>query len=376
MASFLLKKRTQKTLEQKIKNKSPRVQDGYRTVIKSFQRFCMGCYDGRTDKEIFDELSILKGENQTTALYDVIQNWIDWNYQSGVLTSTLKQYFSILKQILHYKGFKLHPQDIKDNLEFKKRIKEELYALQLEDIQKIFTVVKSTLKGFYLALISTGARPGELLQVKKRDVDTTKKRIKITIHPENVKTRQGRSIWLTKEAASYLITRIRNLKDNDLVWTKNENPLMAEKSASKTFSRYCDQVGFTERYHSNNYRKITLYSFRSYFFGITADIHREGYAHRMIGHGGYLPQYDRMSDEKKLDWFLKLEPELLIDKSERLKIKNQRQQEEILNYEVEAKNEIESIKRELYEQKIATLKLIGEAIKNPEKFQQQIESHS
>jgi len=317
MSSFLLKKKSQKTLEEKIAKKSPRTQEEYRLVIKQFQKFCWEFYDGRTDKEIFDELSILKESEQNSAIYDVLQNWIDWNYGHNVLTSTLKQYFSILKQYFHYCGFRLHPQDIKDNIEFKKRIKEELYALQIEDIQKIFTVVKPRMRGFYLALISTGARPGELLQVKKQDIDFSHKRIKITIHPENVKTGQGRSIWLTKEAGAYLTMRVRDLNDEDLVWTTNENPMLAEKNASKTFSRYCDQVGFTERYHSNNYRKITLYSFRSYFFNLAADVHREGYAHRMTGHGGYLPQYDRMSDEKKADWFLKLEPHLLIDDSER-----------------------------------------------------------
>jgi hypothetical protein len=64
---------------------------------------------------------------------------------------------------------------------------------------------------------------------------------------------------------------------------------------------------------------ITLYSFRSFFFGLASDIHREGYAHLMTGHDGYLQQYDRMSDAKKLEWFLKLEPELIIDETERQK---------------------------------------------------------
>ncbi|MGI9568029.1 MAG: hypothetical protein ACR2LL_13610 [Nitrosopumilus sp.] len=43
----------------------------------------------------------------------------------------------------------------------------------------MFSVAKYHKKGFYLALISTGCRPGELLQVRKRDADTTQKRIKI-----------------------------------------------------------------------------------------------------------------------------------------------------------------------------------------------------
>ena len=37
----------------------------------------------------------------------------------------------------------------------------------------------------------------------------------------------------------------------------------------------------------------------------------------MIGHGGYLPQYDRMDDEKKIKWFLDVEPELTVDQTEK-----------------------------------------------------------
>jgi len=57
----------------------------------------------------------------------------------------------------------------------------------------------------------------------------------------------------------------------------------------------------------------------------------------MIGHGGYLPQYDRMSDEKKLEMFLKLEPELIIDSTKRNELQITKQQEEIT--ELQEKNQ-------------------------------------
>jgi len=180
-------------------------------------------------------------------------------------------------------------------------------------------------------------------------VDTTKKRIKIRIEAENVKTRSGRSTWLTKEAGSYLITKLRTIKDNDLVWGTNEDSILAGKNEAVQFSTLCDKAGFTDRYKSNNFRKITLYSFRSYFFGKASDVHREGYAHKMIGHGGYLPQYDRMSDEVKLDWFLKLEPELIIDSTKRQALQITKQQEEIT--ELQEKNQrIDELEKRLDKQ--------------------------
>lgn len=328
MSSFLLKKIKNKTFEEKIANRSKRTREIFETVQKSFNQFCIAFYDNRTSKEIFEELHQLKEQDQTDAIFDILQNWIDWNYDKDVLTSTLKTYFSKLKTIFHYEGFKIHPQDIKDNLIWKKKIREELHALKMDEIRQILSVAKPQKKAFYLALLSTGARPGELLRVRKKDFDLSNSRVKITIHPEDSKTSAGRSVFLTLEAARHTIPILKAKKDDDLVYAKRENATLAEKSESKTFSRYVDNTGFTERYHSNNYRKITLYSFRSFFFGKCADIHREGYAHKMTGHGGYLPQYDRMDDERKIEWFVDVEHELTVDLTEKYKLELERQKKE------------------------------------------------
>ena len=139
--------------------------------------------------------------------------------------------------------------------------------------------------------------------------------------------------------------RLKDLEDDDLVWATNENPAYAEKAEAKMFNKYTEEVGFTQRYKSNGYRMITLYSFRSFFFGRAVDVHREGYAHRMTGHGGYLPQYDRMNDTKRLEWFLKLEPELIINDEGREKIKNQELEAEKTELQKKV-NEIEEMKHQ------------------------------
>jgi len=75
-----------------------------------------------------------------------------------------------------------------------------------------------------------------------------------------------------------------------------------------------------------------------------------------------------ITDEELWNEFKKTLPILTINESEQLKLKNQQQKDELMKYEVEAKTEIESIKKELHEQRLVTLKLIKEAISNPEKF--------
>ena len=347
MSTFLIKEKTKKSFDDKISKLARKTQDNIHASMKSFERFCPECYDGRSSEEIFNELKILKEKNQTEALREVLQNWIDWQYGNGSLTSGIQQYLSKIKRIFSHNGIRIHLSDFDEPLEFKPRIKEELHELTIEEIQKIFKFANPKKMGFYLALSCSGARPSELLQVRKKDVDTSKKRIKIRIEAENVKTRAGRSIWLTKEAGSYLMTKLRGLNDSDLVWATNENFSNAEKNESTQFSNICDKAGYSEKYKSNNFRKITLYSFRSFLFGKASDVHREGYAHKMIGHGGYLPQYDRMSDEKKLGWFLELEPKLIIDSSVRLREENKLKEQKIKKLESEKDIQLKNMQAQI-----------------------------
>jgi len=346
MSSFLIEKKKKKTFEEKISKYSENMRSSIYAAKKSFEKFCVVYYDGRKSEEIFNELNLLKDQEQTEAIREVLQNWIDWQYQNDNLTSSVRQYVSKIKRVFSHNGIRIHVGDFDEPLEYKPKIKEELHALTVDEIQNILKYANPKKVGFYLALSCTGARPGELLQVRKKDVDTTKKRIKIRIEAENVKTRAGRSIWLTKEAGSYLMVKMHDLKKDDLVWGTHADPILAGKNESTQFSNLCDKAGYGEKYKSNNIRKITLYSFRSYFFGKASDVHREGYAHKMIGHGGYLPQYDRMSDEKKLDWFLELEPELIIDSTKRNELQITKQQEKIT--ELEEKNQkIENLEERL-----------------------------
>jgi len=347
MSSFLIAKKEQKTLDEKLKKYSENTKHSIYAARDSFEKFCSKYYDGRKSDEIFKELRLLKDQEQTDAIREVLQNWIDWQYDNGNLTSSIRQYISKIKRVFSHEDIRIHSSDFDEPLEYKKKIKEELHALTVEEIQDILKYANPKKIGFYIALSCTGARPGELLQVRKKDVDTTKKRIKIRIEAENVKTRAGRSIWLTKEAGSYLMTKLTTIKDNDLVWGTNEDSILAGKNEAVQFSTLCDKAGFTDRYKSNNFRKITLYSFRSYFFGKASDVHREGYAHKMIGHGGYLPQYDRMSDEVKLDWFLKLEPELIIDSSARLREENKLKEQKIKKLESEKDIQLKNMQAQI-----------------------------
>ena len=64
----------------------------------------------------------------------------------------------------------------------------------------------------------------------------------------------------------------------------------AEEIHLETTRNILKKAGLDEKYDTVNRRKITLHSFRAYFFTKAARVHDENYAHKLTGHGGPLSQ--------------------------------------------------------------------------------------
>ena len=70
------------------------------------------------------------------------------------------------------------------------------------------------------------------------------------------------------------------------------------------FQRIREQYGFTEKYEKNDRCKKTIHSFRLFCYAqcklATGDV---DYAHAYIGHSRYLAQYDRLTEQQKIEHF-------------------------------------------------------------------------
>ena len=125
MSSFLITKKESKTFEDKISKLAKKTQSNIHAAANSFDRFCSEFYEGRKSGEIFAELNILKGTEQSDAIREVLQNWIDWQYNNCSLTSSVQQYISKIKRVFSHNGIKIHLSDFDEPLEFKPKIKED-----------------------------------------------------------------------------------------------------------------------------------------------------------------------------------------------------------------------------------------------------------
>ena len=301
--------RSRESFMVKIASKDEGTQAGYKTALNNFQNFCMEKY-GKPDY-----VSELK-EYDNEKLYDFLQEWINWNKKRS--PRTVINFFSRVKKYLYHRGIKLDPQDIKEELVFPHLIEEELYSITVDDMNSIFKEMQYKQKTQFLCQSSSLMRIGEMIQLRKRHLILSKQNIIVKIPATIAKFKKGRTTFFSKEASKMLRPLLRDMNDNDLVFGSSENKKYSEINSEQILRRIIKKIGLDMRYESTDRFFINTHSFRA--FGITKlSRHDPNLAKRLAGQKGYLLQYDRMTDEEKLELYQKYENDLIIDDTEKHK---------------------------------------------------------
>lgn len=284
-------------------------------TIDNFENFSMEKY-GKVD--LIPDLKDASEEE----LYDVLQNWINWNNTKSA--STIQTYFSHLRKYLHYMGIKLNEQDIRAELTFKHKVEEELYGLSIDDVQKIFKEMRYKNKVQYMCQLSSLMRIGEIIQLRKKHLILGQQNIIVKIPPTITKFHKGRTTFFSKEASKLLMSLLKKLDDEDLVFGSSDNKTKTayqnkvnSQSATKQVLRLAvKNAGLDMTYESTGRYMINTHSFRAY--GITKlSRHDPNFAKKIAGQKGYLLQYDRMNDEEKLGVYEEFEIDLIIDTTDK-----------------------------------------------------------
>ena len=76
-------------------------------------------------------------------------------------------------------------------------------------------------------------------------------------------------------------------------------------------ARTLARAGLDQKYETNGRNMISTHSFRAFFI-TRVSRHDPNLAKYFAGQKGYLMQYDRLSDEEKLEYYIKFEPSLLV----------------------------------------------------------------
>ena len=120
-----------------------------------------------------------------------------------------------------------------------------------------------------------------------------------------------------------------------------------------------DKTGLDMKYETTGRYMINTHSFRA--FGITKiSRHDPNFAKKLAGQKGYLLQYDRMTDEEKLELYQKFEIDLIIDNSEK-----QEAEIQALNEEKDELKEVNEKLKELQKEKDSLGEKYREALTKP-----------
>ena len=242
------------------------------------------------------------------ATYDALQEWING---MGLHPTTVRTYFSRIRQYLHYRGIKLDQLDIRQNLKFSTRYEEEMHPLDLEEFHLILEGCDQKRRILYLAQSSSGMRIGEMVRLRRKHLDTTRARITVRIPPTFTKTRRGRTTFFSSETARMLLPRLEGMSGSDLVFGGSEDSGRSAMTEIIYMGRLVRRLGLGETYGSSGRRKITTHSFRAYF--ITRISRRDpNLAKLLAGQKGHLLQYDRLTEGEKLKKYVEFEPDLLV----------------------------------------------------------------
>jgi hypothetical protein len=310
--------RSRETFMERMATKDPKTIRGYGVAITNFENFCMEKYGN------VDFASELKNYDADDT-FDVLQSWINWN--SKLAPSTTKTLFSRIKKYLYHRGVKLHQQDISEQLEFRTAIQEERYGLTVNDIQTILKSLRYKHKTQFMCQLSSLMRIGEMTQLRKKHLIADKQNIIVKIPASIAKLKKGRTTFFSKEASRLLRPMLREINDEDLVFG-----VKAETSVAQVLRRALDRTGLDMKYESSGDYMINTHSFRAY--GITKlSRHDANFAKKIAGQKGYLDQYDRITDEEKLELYRKFEIDLIIDDTVKQKAKINQLESENLELE-------------------------------------------
>ena len=183
-------------LNDKIKNLSDATKENIIYSNRVFNKFLQENYHKTTD-EVIAEAKV--DDEPDEVILEVFQAWI--NSRSDKLSySALRVYASGINRYLKYQKMKIDLTDI----EWPAKLQEERYAISPNEIEKIMDIASFNRKGYYLALISSGARPAEVLGLGLSDIELLNGKYKALIPAHLTKKKMARTVFFSGEVTPYL----------------------------------------------------------------------------------------------------------------------------------------------------------------------------
>ena len=246
----------------------------------------------------------LKKIQKDTTFYQYLNLFVQYLGEQKLHPRTIRSYFSEFKQYLRSKGFRIYNEDIKQFVKFPRVLKETRVPLDHKTIQILIDKASDDMKLIILALLSSGMRASELLQLTKNDLTEPC----VNLRAETTKTGSQRTTYFSKQVWDLLKNGAK--RKGGYVFCSNYRPKKSLEELENKFSSIRDKCKLTKRYTTSNIHTVTLHRFRAFCKTWASEKVGKDFAEGLIGHEGYLSGYYGLSDEEKLKNYNKLEPYL------------------------------------------------------------------
>ena len=297
----------------------------YKTTVKLFRVFLLENY-------FCNEIELVeKIHNNHIDVYDVLQLFVVRMDKQGIKGNTIRIRFSSIKGYLIHLGVKISTDEVKHTIKIPRVTRLREIPITKEMIVRLLRNSKPKLHVAILVAISTGLRLGELVNLRIIDVDFTTTPTTVYVRGNTTKTRQSRLTFLTTETSNALKDYlIRYHKWNE----DQKDPLLLEKHIfqAKIKPKKPEQFSVLGTQNTlaadllvliksipelaikneNGRQAIHFHAFRKYFRTIVGNASGRDFAENLIGHSFYMDTYYQLSDEKKREMYLQVEPLLTI----------------------------------------------------------------
>jgi integrase len=348
-----------------------------KSILNQFDIFCKQKYN-KSNQEIMDDLFEMQETQRKDKIYRIFNQFKDWmlidhpeleyflgrnkNQKRTIKkrhSNTIKTYLKTIRAIFEEIGnIEINSRILAKRVKIPKAEEEEPETFTKQQMRTLLDRCSNQAKLKYMVLKDTGCRIGELVQIRKRDVDLSQKRITVKIQAKYTKTRKARTVFITKETEPMFRILLNHKKDAELMFGTSEEVYSAKGSEKAHFTYYRNELTkdypeFGERYQSNNRHKKTVHSIRSFTATQCTRAIDESWGHGYTGHKKYLDQYIRDKDDY-LEKFIRSENYLMIYET----IEVVDSDERVAKLEAQNKEIFENFKR--YDEIVSQTKIIEE----------------
>ena len=309
------------------------------SILNQFNVFCKQKYDKSSQQimdDLFEEIKKVQSNDKVYALFNQFKDWLlvdhpELEYGVGrnnTIKKTIKKrhpntvhlYLIKIRSIFEEIGhIEINSRLFNKSVKVPKAQEEDPEPFTKEQMRLLLDRCSNNSKLKYMVMKDTGCRVGELVQLRKSDIDLSNPTIMIKIQADYTKTKKARTVFITRETAPMLKRLLVKKKDDDLIFGTSSDPFVATGAEKTLFAYYRKQLAedypdFGKIYQSNGRHQKTIHSIRSFTATQCAEAIDHTWGHSYVGHKENLGQYIRNQD-KKLEKFLRSENHLMVYES-------------------------------------------------------------